>query len=84
MAAEERRLFAISHLPQVTQQIAELRSKAIDVGLKSEYVAALEKMVAKLQNEPLEWGDPEWHPKKMGSSVRHGICDPLFVQYAVF
>jgi hypothetical protein len=84
MAAGGHPTYEVDHLPQVVRQIGELNKKAIAAGIKSEYVAALENMVAKLQNEPVEWGDPEWHPKKAGSSVRHGISDLLFVQYAVF
>ena len=40
--------------------------------------------MAKLETEPLEWGDPEYATRKGGGLVLHGILFPFIVQYVAF
>jgi hypothetical protein len=84
MSPRGKSSYTIGHVPQIPSVIRELEQRSIAAGMHREYVAALRKIIDKLQNEPLQWGDPEYDFNKPGACVCHGICDPLFVQYAVF
>jgi hypothetical protein len=44
----------------------------------------LEAIVARLENGPLEWGDPEYATKHGGGLVLHGLAFPFIVQYVTF
>jgi hypothetical protein len=76
--------FEISQLQEVTQSLRELGKKAEERGIKREFRDSLKTIMLELQTNPLEWGDPEYHPHKKGSTVCHKICGPLFIQYVVF
>ena len=84
MASAEESTYEVSHVSAVVEQIRELTKKARQAGIQSEFVGAIEAIMEELKMRPLKWGDPEYHPKKPGSCVCHGIRDPLFVQYAVY
>jgi len=83
MAAEEP-IFAVSQIAAVTRRIRALGKLARHLGIENEFLADLTTIAVKLQTEPVAWGEPEYHPKKEGSVVCHGIAGALFVQFAVF
>jgi hypothetical protein len=76
--------YQVSRMPAVTTQIRELWERAVLRGFEREFRRWLLRAVARLQTNPLLWGDPEYHPKKEGSVVRHGILGSLYLQYAVY
>src|SRR5687768_10849027 len=76
--------FEIQQLPGVTQTLRELVEKAEVKGTEKELLAVLKEVASNLQTDPLKWGNPEYHPRKTGSTVCHGICCSLYVQYVVF
>jgi hypothetical protein len=76
--------YHVSQLQPVMEEIRDLGARANAAGIREKYVAALETMMAKLQTEPLAWGDPLYHPKKPGSVVCQGVADPLIAHYAVY
>jgi hypothetical protein len=45
---------------------------------------ALETIVAKLETEPLAWGDPEYATKQQGGLVLRGLLFPFIVRYVTF
>lgn len=80
----EEGLFDVSQLATVTRQIRELGKVAFRRELRAEFVAALNTMYLNLRNNPVEWGEPRFHPKKEGSLVCDGVAPPLLVNYVVF
>lgn len=69
---------------QATNDLKRLRELALERGLRHEFLSALTTIVHKLQQDPIAWGDPEYHLKKEGGCIFHAACNPLFVRYAVF
>lgn len=76
--------YRVSRLHPVMEKIRDLDTRAKAAGIRDTYVAALETMMAKLQTEPLTWGDPLYHPKQPGSVICQAAVNPLVVQYAVY
>src|SRR5262245_41590209 len=81
MAAHAR--YEVSSIPSVARAVRELERKALWLGMRQDLVAALKVMIEKLQKDPLKWGDSEYDFNKPKSHIYHGLCDPVFVQYAV-
>ena len=76
--------FRVAHKPGVAEQIRGLHQLAKAASQEVEYVRALKQIVQLLESHPLEWGDPEYHPIHEGSTICHGVLDPVFVRYAVY
>ena len=84
MASGESGKFKVDRLPHVSRQIRQLGEKAKAYGVLTEFLNVLKENLGILGDEPLKWGDPEYHPIAKGSTVCHGVLDPLLVQFAVF
>jgi hypothetical protein len=76
--------YRLDAMPAARRQLRELSINAIESGFAKLLTGALQEMMQKLQTDPINWGDPEYHPKKQGSCVYHRACDPLFVKYVVY
>lgn len=84
MVSDNGTHYELSQTAEVTKQIKELGRKARKLGIKNRFVDALKTISRMLQSAPMQWGDPEWHPKRKGDCVCHASCSPLFVRYVVF
>ena len=84
MASHNGGPFAIGQLPIVLSQVRTLAQKAMATGALRELRTAVVAMIEELRTRPLQWDDPESHPRKQGSLVCHGIVSPLFVRYVVY
>ena len=76
--------FKVDRTPAVNQQMRELAERAKAARLNDSYADALRLMLERLQNEPLEWGDPEHNAKHPGGIFCHGIVWPLLVRFTVY
>jgi hypothetical protein len=82
--ADQESLYQVDRAPLVPAQIRVLAAKAAAQGMEQEFLHALQAVVHHLQDNPVEWGDPEYRTKKSGGLVCHGIHWPLHIQYAVY
>jgi hypothetical protein len=76
--------FRIGRVPKAVQQMQTLADQARQAGTYDEYLAALKTIYARLETDPLGWGDPEHHMKKEGGLMCHGVAKPLYVHFAVY
>jgi hypothetical protein len=65
--------YKVDRTPGVNQQMHELAERAKARRIRNAYADALREMLARLQNGPLEWGDPEYNAKHPGGVFCHGI-----------
>jgi hypothetical protein len=84
MASTDPGGFQLSHLPGVSRRVKQLGDEALQAGVWGAFADAISYAYYRLQTDPIAWGDPEYHPKKPGSTVLHAVCFPLFFQYVVF
>jgi hypothetical protein len=76
--------FRVDRVPEVNRQVRALGEEAARRGLRAEYLAALRRIVQRLQTDPVEWGEPEYHTALPGGLVCRGVVDPVCVQYAIY
>jgi hypothetical protein len=76
--------FTVDRLPKVDDEIRELAKVARANGRLQEYLNIVRDVLDELEQDPQNWGDPEYHGKSEGSTVCHGIAGPLYVKYVVF
>lgn len=76
--------YRVDRVPPVDQQLRGLGEEAVRRGLRAEFLAALRLILRKLQDDPLEWGEPEYHTVLPGGLVCRGVCRPLCVQYVAY
>lgn len=76
--------YRVDRVPPVDKELRELGEEAVRKGRRAEFVAALRLILSKLQADPVESGEPEYHATLPGGLVRRGVCRPLSVQYAVY
>lgn len=62
------------------QTLAELASFA---GFRQRYRDALATMGRRLENDPLEWGDPLFRKPHVGGVVYRAVVGPIVVHYSV-
>lgn len=84
MAAADTPRFVVSELPDVVKETAELGRQATEAGERQALVETLKAIMKQLEEAPLTWGDPEYHPNKPGSTVLHGTMSGLLVRYVVY
>ena len=76
--------FKVDRTPAVNQQMRDLAQRAKSRRIHEAYRDALKRVVRHLQDDPLEWGDPESKTQHPGGFYYHGIEWPLFIRYAVY
>lgn len=76
--------YQVGKTARVSAQVRELSRRAADAGITAPFVAGLKRMTARLQSDPLGWGDPEFRTKHKGGVKCHAVCSPLVVFYVVF
>ena len=76
--------YELGESTQAVKDLKELRARAIERGMKREFLAALLTIAEKLQHDPIAWGDPEYELIKEGGRMFHVACNPLYIQYAVY
>src|SRR5437867_1916293 len=84
MASGSGEQFTIDLLLQVPDQIRHLARIAKPTSRLREYLDILRGAFTRLEEDPLAWGDPEYHGKHKGSTVCHGIAGPVHIKYVVF
>ena len=76
--------YAVDRFAHVDAQISALGKRAKAKGILADYIRALEKILDELENQPLDWGDPAYHPHHEDSTVCHASVGPVYVEYVVF
>jgi hypothetical protein len=76
--------FQVVPVPGVSQEIRRLAGRAQQVQMVAEFYAALHTIRDRLTHEPRTWGDPEYRLQHPPGIARHAICDPLFLNFAVY
>ena len=71
--------FKIAWLQAAEEQMQTLAAEAKRLGIKPAYLLAWGRMVARLQRDPLGWGNPAYHTHHKGGIVCHGIDRPVLV-----
>ncbi len=64
-------------------RVRALGKKAVQNGIRDEFLEALKHILGKLATEPLSWGDPNYRLHAAGLVVCHGIYSILQVYYGV-
>jgi|SRR5579884_2978303 len=82
--AEPSGPYKVGRLAVVNEQIREIAQRAELLGRRQEIEDTLLAVVAKLETEPLTWGDPQYAPRHPGGLVLRGLHFPLIVRYAAF
>ncbi len=67
----------------ILQNLKAWGQKAIALGIRQQFAAALRTVLAKMTVEPLRWGDPNFRLHNMGLLVCHRVYQMLDVTYAV-
>src|SRR5205823_3121523 len=76
--------FKIILLPGVSRILRELTSKAKRLRKKQRFLNCLRKVIDRLKDDPLGWGDPLYRAKKEGGTVCRGLLGPLLVDYVAY
>ncbi len=76
--------FKVDRTPAVNRQLRDLAKRAKARRIHDSYGDALLHMLARLQTDPLDWGDPEYNAHHPGGVFCHAIVWPLFVRFAVY
>jgi hypothetical protein len=76
--------FKISRVPRATEQMRDLVRRASALGMRAELAAALLEITERLQNDPLQFGEPSYNTHKPGGVVCTAVVQPLKVTFAVF
>src|SRR5579884_3236645 len=82
--AEPSGPYKVSRLATVNEQIRQIGQRAKVLGMHQDVKNALLAVVAKLETEPLTWGDPQYATRHPGGFVLRGLRFPLIVRYAAF
>ena len=81
---QEPRPYKVGRLALVNEQIRQIGHRAKPLGMRQEIEDVLLAVVAKLETEPLTWGDPQYATRHPGGLVLRGLHFPLIVRYAAF
>lgn len=84
MAVPEEPTYKIGRLQHVPGQIKDCLKLIPSREQRKAAIAALRRVVAHLQTDPTDWGDPEYRTVKAGGMVCHGVSFPFLVRYVVY
>jgi hypothetical protein len=76
--------YKVDRIPAVNQEMRALAQRAKARRIHDSYGDALRQMLARLQDDPLEWGDPENNTQHPGGITCHGIVWPVLVRFNVY
>jgi hypothetical protein len=75
--------YQVIYLLRARQQMIELAQRADTPGVRAAYVAALRRIQQRLLNDPLGWGDPDYHLHHLGLRMCHGSLWGMSVYFGV-
>lgn len=84
MSESQRGPYKIEKGAGVKEQIEKIRMESRQAGKYLAFIEVMEKAIARLQDKPHEWGDPEYRAKTVDGVMRHGIIRPISFRYAVY
>jgi hypothetical protein len=67
----------------VSSSFKDLLRRAFQIGLGDKVVSAAKIIMQRLTNDPLVFGEPLYHLRRLGLEVRTGGEPPLMVTYGV-
>ena len=68
---------------EMLRSIKRLKAKADEAGLGTAVLSALRTINQRLEQTPLEFGEPAFRLRSLKLQVLTGIAEPLYVRYAV-
>lgn len=77
-------VYRVNQLPAAENQLLELALRAVQQGSFEKFVQAVSRAWNIMGTRPATWGEPTYHPKKLGSEVRHSAVGGLMFEYVVF
>jgi hypothetical protein len=75
--------YQVGRYPGVAEKLQSLAKLATLAGIRKSYVDALRTMLVRLENDPLEWGDPLYRVPHQSGIVCHSLVWPIMVRYSV-
>lgn len=75
--------FAVSMSLVVREQLKGIHREGIETGRGQSVVSAFRQIVARLQHDPLHFGEPLYHLPALQLLVCQGGIRPLVVDYAI-
>lgn len=66
-----------------TAQLEEILAAATAAGTQDAEIAAMTEIMAILRSEPKHFGEPLYHLRSMGMTIRCAVILPLYVEYGV-
>ena len=72
---------SVSYAPAVLANLRTWGERAVQVGYRDEFVAALREMEDRLQHAPLSWGDPQWNFRSLNLTYYQRTGAVLLVRY---
>ena len=75
--------FKVGTAAGVKEQMQTLADLASFAGFRQRYRDALTTMRRRLENDPLEWGDPLFRKPQVGGVVCRAVVDPIVIHYSV-
>ena len=75
--------FKVGQAAGIKQRMQTLADLASLAGIRRFYLDALAVMLQRLENDPLEWGDPLYRKPALGGMVCHAVVSPIIVHYSV-
>ena len=75
--------FKVGKVAGVGAKMRTLADRASLGGIRQAYLDALEQMLSRLENAPLQWGDPVYRLPHQGGVVFHATVSPIRVLYSV-
>lgn len=83
MPAKRGDTYRVVFSEAVRQQLHDLHRRAAEKGLGDKVLAAARAIVARLESDPLEFGEQRYRLRGLQLRVRDGVYAPLVVRYGV-
>ena len=84
MAEEYTPRYELDRASEVDRQVRDLAARAVALGMREQFFAALKTVIRRLEQDPADWGDPERLTRRPGGMVYHANSPPLLVRYIVY
>jgi hypothetical protein len=75
--------FKVGKYPGVAEKMRALADYASLGGIRQSYLDALKTMVERLENDPLQWGDPLYRAPHQSGIVCRACVGPITLLYSV-
>jgi hypothetical protein len=76
--------YRVDVIPRAEEQLRELAAEAKRQKKAKEVATALQEVLTRLEDSPLDFGEPLRNTAKEGGVVRHAIVRPVSVHFAVY